>query len=170
MMNSYEENVIEMIKNMSDEEYFLSSCEQKKEGLMNDRSTIFQIACDAQKKVEEYHSDFEDAIEEAVRTFLGLPEKEHDLVDLENALAFRINNGRTAILVQEEYDKEVMYITGKNYSIYCGEGSRKVCFQPEEDSVHIPAKDMVQLIQLYKHVKRNDIYNHFINPSGKNRN
>ena len=32
----------------------------------------------------------------------------------------------------------------------------------------IPAGDMVMLVNLYKHIKENDIQNDFINPHGKN--
>lgn len=33
----------------------------------------------------------------------------------------------------------------------------------------IPAGDMVMLVNLYKHIKENDIQNDFINPHGKNK-
>ena len=73
-----------------------------------------------------------------------------------NTLTFKVNNNGLLNIVQNEldgtvhvnrYDKEDGYI----------------------NKCHIPAGDMVMLINYCMYVKDNDIQNNFINPTGKNK-
>lgn len=65
-----------------------------------------------------------------------------------NIFRFRTNNGSIMELTQCDYDRYVVV-----------EGL---------EPFYIPANDMVMLINLYKHLKENDIQNDFVNPHGKN--
>ena len=70
-------------------------------------------------------------------------------------LIFEVNNGDTLFLTQVSKDGDTIL------SKY--DGDRETC------ETTIPAGDMVMLLNLYRYVKRNDIQNDFINPTGKNK-
>ena len=67
-------------------------------------------------------------------------------------IGFKTNNGGQVNLSQECYDSNV-YLTNEN----------------DENICSISAGDMIMLINMYKHIKDNDIKNSFINPYGKNK-
>lgn len=69
-----------------------------------------------------------------------------------------LNNQRIMYISQERIDGEIAVTTAKRYS----ENS------PSE-TLLIPPGDFVMLINLYKHIKLNDIQNDFIHPYGKNK-
>lgn len=65
-----------------------------------------------------------------------------------NTFKFKVNNGQVMELSQCGIDHDVIL--------------------EEVDPLYIPAGDMVMLLNLYRHIKDNDIQNDFINPHGKN--
>ena len=67
-------------------------------------------------------------------------------------LTYDVNNGSTLELIQRGHDGTVL-IAGTNHA---------------SKTEFIPNGDMVMLINLYRHIKDNDIQNVFINPYGKN--
>lgn len=71
-------------------------------------------------------------------------------------LTYDVNNGGTLELIQRGHDGTVL-VCNSSESI-----------EPDKKSNHIPAGDMVMLINLYRYIKDNDIQNDFINPNGKN--
>ena len=73
-----------------------------------------------------------------------------------NVLSYNINNGGKMRLVQDKHDDVVVIL--KDY----GDGDVRI-----EDGIS-PA-DMVMLINLFRHIKSNDIQNDFINPYGRNK-
>ena len=72
------------------------------------------------------------------------------------AIEFNVNNGDKLIFTQETPDGEVVAtrVDSKGYI---------------EAEYHIPAGDMVMLLNLHQYVKINDIQNDFINPHGENK-
>ena len=72
------------------------------------------------------------------------------------AIEFNVNNGDKLIFTQETPDGEVVAtrVDAKGYI---------------EAEYHIPAGDMVMLLNLHQYVKINDIQNDFINPHGENK-
>lgn len=66
-------------------------------------------------------------------------------------ISFDVNNGGKLTLEQEIHDGKIM--------VKC-DGI---------ESYSISPADMVMLLNLYQYIKERDIYNDFINPSGKNR-
>lgn len=74
-----------------------------------------------------------------------------------NVLSFDINNGGKMMLAQDKHDGDVV-IMKKD----CENG------EPYLDGAISPA-EMVMLINMYRHVKSNDIQNDFINPNGRNK-
>lgn len=75
-------------------------------------------------------------------------------------LTYNTNNGGTLELVQRGHDGKVL-IVNKD-----GEGNHE---NIPDSEAFISASDMVMLINFYRHIKRNDIQNDFINPNGKNK-
>ena len=73
-----------------------------------------------------------------------------------NVLSYNINNGGKMKLVQEKHDDVVVII--KEF----GDGELYI-----EDGIR--PEDMVMLINLFRHIKSNDIQNDFINPNGRNK-
>ena len=73
-----------------------------------------------------------------------------------NGLSYNINNGGKMKLVQEKHDDVVVII--KEF----GDGELYI-----EDGIR--PEDMVMLINLFRHIKSNDIQNDFINPNGRNK-
>ena len=73
-----------------------------------------------------------------------------------NTLSFKVNNNGLLNLVQNELDGEIHVNTYDKEDGYI-------------NKCHIPAGDMVMLINLYRYIKDNDIQNDFINPNGKNK-
>ena len=73
-----------------------------------------------------------------------------------NTLVFKVNNNGLLNAVQNEHDGTV------HISRYDKEdGYNKIC--------DISAGDFVMLVNLYRHIKSNDIQDDFINPNGKNK-
>lgn len=68
---------------------------------------------------------------------------------------FKVNNGDTLVLTQENNDGKV------NVARMDSKGS--IDYQYD-----ISAGDFTMLLNLYRHIKENDINNDFINPYGKN--
>lgn len=73
----------------------------------------------------------------------------------QNTLSFKTNNNGIMNMIQHEIDGKV---TVKR--LEKDKGYKTI--------TTIPAGDMVMLVNLYKHIKENDIQNDFINPHGKN--
>lgn len=69
-------------------------------------------------------------------------------------LSFKVNNNRELILTQPEQYGEV--------DVYTANNSEK----SEDYNYSIPAGDFVMLLNYYRHIKDNNIYNDFINPCG----
>lgn len=76
-----------------------------------------------------------------------------------NKLTYFVNNNGTMEILQNEPDGKVVVHTFHN----CND------FSDTTNDIEIPASDMVMLINLYRHIKGNDIQNDFINHNGKNR-
>ncbi len=76
-----------------------------------------------------------------------------------STLKFLVNNNGTMCISQNEIDGDVTVHTFHNFND----------FSETKDDIHISNGDMVMLINLYQHIKRNDIQNDFINPYGKNK-
>ena len=74
----------------------------------------------------------------------------------QNTLSFKTNNNGIMNMIQHEIDGTVI--------VKCLEEDKSY-----QQIVEIPAGDMVMLVNLYKHIKENDIQNAFINPNGKNK-
>lgn len=72
------------------------------------------------------------------------------------AIEFKVNNGDKLLWTQETPDGDVT-VTRADERGYI------------EAEYHIPAGDMVMLLNLYQHTKLYDIQNDFINPNGKNK-
>ena len=70
-----------------------------------------------------------------------------------NNISFDINNGRLLVLKQEHHDGRV---TVERLEPHYG-----------KESYSISNGDFVMLLNLYKHIKDNDIQNDFINPNGR---
>lgn len=68
---------------------------------------------------------------------------------------FKVNNGDTLVLTQENNDGKV------NVARIDSKGG--IDYQYD-----ISAGDFTMLLNLYRHIKENDINNDFINPYGKN--
>lgn len=75
-----------------------------------------------------------------------------------NKLIYFVNNNGTMEIKQDEPDGKVI--------VHTFHGSKD--FSDTSDDIEIPSGDMVMLINLYQHIKSNDIQNGFINPYGKN--
>lgn len=73
----------------------------------------------------------------------------------QNTLSFKTNNAGILNMIQHELDGKVIVKRLEKDKEY-------------KTITAIPAGDMVMLINLYKHIKENDIQNDFINPNGKN--
>lgn len=73
----------------------------------------------------------------------------------QNTLSFKINNNGIMNMIQHELDGKVVVKRLEKDRGY-------------KTITTIPAGDMVMLVNLYKHIKENDIQNDFINPYGKN--
>ena len=70
-------------------------------------------------------------------------------------MTFELNNGGYLCMEQKDHDKPCQVtITRKN--------------EPKKQ-YNIPPTDMIMLLNLYQHIKTNDIQNDFINPHGKNK-
>ena len=69
---------------------------------------------------------------------------------------FKVNNGDTLVLTQENNDGKV------NVARIDSKGG--IDYQYD-----ISAGDFTMLLNLYRHIKENDINNDFINPYGKNK-
>ena len=81
----------------------------------------------------------------------------------QNTLSFKTNNNGIMNMIQHEIDGKVTVERRENKTIFFpGE-------KYTEQITTIPAGDMVMLVNLYKHIKENDIQNDFINPNGKNK-
>lgn len=76
-----------------------------------------------------------------------------------NTLKFLVNNNGTMCISQNEIDGDVTVHTFHNFND----------FSDTKDDIHISNDEMVMLINLYQHIKRNDVQNDFINPYGKNK-
>lgn len=74
---------------------------------------------------------------------------------MKNSLVFKTNNNGLLNVVQNEHDG-IVHINRFEKS----EGYKNL--------FNIPAGDFVMLLNLYQHIKENDIQNDFINPHGKN--
>lgn len=74
-----------------------------------------------------------------------------------NKISFDINNNGKVELVQREHDGKVLI----SYSDKDIENPDNLAF--------INPGDFVMLINYYRYIKRNDIQNDFINPTGKNK-
>lgn len=70
-----------------------------------------------------------------------------------NKISFDVNNCDTLELVQREHDGTCL-IVNSDHDI-------------PDNEAFISAGDMVMLLNFYRYVKRHDIQNDFINPSGK---
>lgn len=70
-------------------------------------------------------------------------------------LSFKVNNDGVLSMRQNVIDGTVTV-----YRLEKNNGYKQIA--------EIPAGDMVMLVNLYKHIKENDIQNDFINPNGKN--
>lgn len=73
-----------------------------------------------------------------------------------NVLSFDINNGGKMRLVQDKHNDVVVIL--KEFA----NGENRI-----EDGIR--PGDMVMLINLFRHIKSNDIQNDFINPYGRNK-
>lgn len=71
-----------------------------------------------------------------------------------NKLTFFVNNNGTMEISQDKPDESVILRTFHSHEDY-------------DTKVAILPGDMVMLMNLYRYVKENDIYNEFINPSGR---
>lgn len=69
-----------------------------------------------------------------------------------------VNNKRIMYISQERVDGEIAVTTAERYPA-----------ESPSDTLLIPPGDFVMLVNLYKHIKSNDIRNDFINPYGKNK-
>lgn len=76
-----------------------------------------------------------------------------------NTISFDVNNQRKMKLIQRQHDG-VTLIMVEN----AGGGSE--CNIPDNEAF-ISAGDFVMLVNYYRFVKRHDIQNDFINPTGK---
>lgn len=74
----------------------------------------------------------------------------------QNTLSFKTNNNGILNMIQHEIDGKVIVKRLEKDKSY-------------KTITTIPAGDMVMLINMYKHIKENDIHNAFINPNGKNK-
>lgn len=74
----------------------------------------------------------------------------------QNTLSFKTNNAGILNMIQHEVDGNIIVKRLEKNNGY-------------KQIVEIPAGDMVMLVNLYKHIKENDIQNDFINPHGKNK-
>ena len=74
-----------------------------------------------------------------------------------NRISFDVNNQRQLVLSQDNHDSAVIVTTE-----YRGE------IETDCKPVKISAGDFVMLINLYQHIKENDIKNRFINYHGCN--
>lgn len=72
----------------------------------------------------------------------------------QNTLSFKTNNAGILNMIQHEVDGTVIV-----KRLEKGNGYRTIAT--------IPAGDMVMLVNMYKHIKENNIQNAFINPNGK---
>lgn len=71
-------------------------------------------------------------------------------------IEINVNNGRIMEFEQAAIDKTIRVLTVDKHRTI-------------DNETHIPAGDMVMLINLYNYIKSNDIQNDFINPNGKNK-
>lgn len=69
-----------------------------------------------------------------------------------------VNNKRVMRVSQERTDGDISVATAERYQS-----------ASPSDTLLIPPGDFVMLVNLYKHIKSNDIRNDFINPYGKNK-
>lgn len=76
-----------------------------------------------------------------------------------NILTFFVNNNGTMEIKQNKPDGDITVHTFYNSNDYTD----------TTNDIHISNGDMVMLVNLYQYIKRNDIQNDFINPSGKNK-
>ena len=74
----------------------------------------------------------------------------------QNTLSFKTNNSGILNMIQHEIDGAVVVKRLEKNKGY-------------QQIAEIPAGDMVMLVNLYKHIKENDIQNAFINSNGKNK-
>ena len=74
---------------------------------------------------------------------------------MKNGIELEVNNGQTLFLSQVSKDGDTI--------LDRWDGDKM------EYERTIPAGDMVMLLNLYRYVKDQDIYNNFINPDGKNK-
>lgn len=74
---------------------------------------------------------------------------------MKKGIELEVNNGQTLYLTQTSRDGDTIL------NKWDGHNMRFV--------KAIPAGDMVMLLNLYRYVKDNDIYDSFINPEGKNK-
>lgn len=74
----------------------------------------------------------------------------------QNTLSFKTNNNGIMNMIQNKIDGKVIVKRLEKDKGY-------------KTITTIPAGDMVMLVNLYKHIKENDIQNDFINPHGKNK-
>lgn len=72
----------------------------------------------------------------------------------QNTLSFKTNNNGLLNMIQHEVDGNIIVKRLEKDNGY-------------KQIAEIPAGDMVMLVNLYKHIKENDIQNDFINPNGK---
>ena len=73
----------------------------------------------------------------------------------QNTLSFKTNNNGIMNMIQHEIDGKVIVKRLEKDKGY-------------KTITTIPAGDMVMLVNMYKHIKENDIQNDFINSHGKN--
>ena len=69
---------------------------------------------------------------------------------------FKVNNGDTLVLTQEKDDGKVNVVRADRQG--------RIDYR-----YGISAGDFTMLLNLYRHIKENDIKNDFINPYGKNK-
>jgi hypothetical protein len=74
---------------------------------------------------------------------------------MKKGIELEVNNGQTLFLTQVSKDGDTI--------LDRWDGDKM------EYERTIPAGDMVMLLNLYRYVKDNDIYDSFINPEGKNK-
>jgi hypothetical protein len=74
---------------------------------------------------------------------------------MKNGIELEVNNGQTLFLSQVSKDGDTI--------LDRWDGTKM------EYERSIPAGDMVMLLNLYRYVKDNDIYDSFINPEGNNK-
>lgn len=67
-------------------------------------------------------------------------------------LSFDINNQQKVTVTQSGHNGNVFVTSGRRI----------------KETVTIPPGDFIMLLNLYNHIKNNDIRNDFINPYGKN--